>query len=361
MFNSMFLHRAPIWGVLRNGTLNGVIGMYPKNQIEVSATPFSLRVERVPVFDYLVISWLTTPTIVFRHPQSGFRNIFLQPLSPWVWHLIVILVLVVSILITTMMGLIKKKTQIVSFPRAFVITIGILCQQGFIENIQKQSVRVTFFVTIMFSLIIYQFYSSFIVSSLLTSPPKTLSTVRKLIDSHLKVGIEDIAYNIDFFQTTTDKVALELFKKKIERNNNFFPVEEGLCLMQKGGFAFHVDTSYGYQLIREMMTEDEICELHEMLLFPIRPLYQTVAKDSPYREFFIVNLQRLRENGIMNYHRRRWSAAKPKCVKSITKIKAVDMGQASVIFILLAVAVLVSFLVLFGEIVHFKMTKRFEK
>lgn len=335
--------------------------MLRNKQIEISISPFHLRHERVALFDYTVTTWTTTPTIVFRHPQSDLRNIFLQPLSPWVWHLTLILMFVVSVLITTSMGLQRRKTQNVSFARAFITTVGILCQQGFIESMRKNSTRVIFYVTILFSMIIYQFYSSYIVSSLLTSSPKTISTLRKLIDSKLKVGVENITYNIDFFQTTNDKVAIELFKKKIEKRENFFTVEKGLRLMQEGGFAFHVDTSYAYQLIKEMLNEDEICELHEMLLFPIRPLFPVVAKDSPFRELFTVALQKLLEHGIVSYHRRRWSSSKPKCLKSITKIKSVDIGQASTVFILLAIAVLVSFAILICEIVYFKLRKLLRK
>lgn len=335
--------------------------MLQNKQIEIAVSPFQLRHERIALFDYTVTTWTTTPTIVFRHPQSDLRNIFLQPLSPWVWRLTLVLMFIVSVSITTSMGLQKRRTQNVSFVRAVITTVGILCQQGFIENMQKHSTRAIFYVTILFSMIIYQFYSSYIVSSLLTSSPKTINTLRKLIDSHLEVGIENITYNIDFFQTTNDKVAIELYKKKIERNGNFFAVDKGLRLMQKGRFAFHVDTSYAYQLIMEMLNEDEICELHEMLLFPIRPLFPVVAKDSPFRELFAVALQKLLEHGIVSYHRRRWSASKPKCLKSITKIKSVDIGQTSTVFIFLATAVLLSFVILICEIVYFKSRQLFRK
>lgn len=209
--------------------------------------------------------------------------------------------------------------------------------------------------TIVLSMLIYQFYSSFIVSSLLTESPKIINTLRQLIDSRLKVGIEDITYNYDFFQTTNDKIALELFEKKIENNENFFDVNEGLKMMQQGGFAFHVDTSYAYRPINEMFTEEEICELNEMLLFPTRPLASSVAKDSPFKEFVTIGLQRLLENGIAAYHYKRWTAAKPKCVKSLSKIKSVDIGEVSTVFILLAFAFMTGFVVLMIEIVHFRL------
>lgn len=313
-----------------------------------------MTLDRIDLLEFTVVTWVTTPTIVFRHPQSSLKNIFLQPFAANVWQLILLMTLIVSALITVSMKYQPNPTINMTIIRALVMLLGILCQQGIIENLKKISVRVFLYVLVLFSLIIYQFYSSFIVSSLLTESPKTLSTLRELINSHLEVGIEDITYNLDFFQTTKDQLAQELFKKKIEKGHNFFNVDQGLKLMKKGGFAFHVDTSYAYKMIQEMFNEEEICELHEMLLFPIRPLLITVAKDSPLREFVTIGLQRLIEQGLVDHQTKKRSALKPKCVKSLTKIKAVDVTQASPILILLAVSIILSFLVLTCEIFHFK-------
>src|SRR5690349_14927920 len=156
------------------------------------------------------------------------------------------------------MNVLQKNKQI-SGVRAFVLTLGVFCQQGFAEIPRKLSTRLFLFTTIVCSLIIYQFYSSFIVSSLLTESPKTINTIRKLIDSRLHVGIEEQNYNYDFFDKTNDKVALELFKKKIEKQKNFFDIDEGVKRMHKGGFAFQVDTSNAYRLISDTFTEEEIC------------------------------------------------------------------------------------------------------
>lgn len=251
-----------------------------------------------------------------------------------------------------------KRSQNVTFVRAFITTIGVLCQQGFIENFRKLSVQIILYTTILFSLVIFQFYSSFIVSSLLTNPPKTINTLRQLIDSQMKVGIEDITYNYDFFQTTNEKLPLELYKKKIEYYKNFYDVDSGLRKIRNGGFAFHVDTSYANRLIKASFSEDEICDLHEMLLFPIRPLYPVVAKDSPYKEIITVGLLRLVENGFVDYHSRKWSERRPKCVKSITKITSVDLTQISTVFFLLAAAICLSYAILSCEILHFKLIRK---
>lgn len=243
---------------------------------------------------------------------------------------------------------------------AFLTTLGILCQQGFFEQIRKLSTRIIFIVFVLFSILIYQFYSCFIVGSLLTRAPKTINTLKQLIDSNLHVGIEDISYNLDFFQLTTDKLALELLKKKVVVNGkplteNFYSVLNGVKKLKKGGFAFHVDVSYAYRTIHDLLSEAEICELHEMLLFPIRPLSVALPKGSPLRELITVGLQRLVESGMLDYYNRRWYSLKPKCVKSKTEIKAVDITQASSIFIAVFIGISFSVIVLVIEIFYFKI------
>lgn len=247
-----------------------------------------------------------------------------------------------------------------SYCNALVITLGILCQQGFFEQIKKLSTRMIFLVFVLFSILIYQFYSCFIVGSLLTRAPKTINTLRQLIDSNLHLGIEDISYNLDFFQLTTDKEALELFNRKIvvkgkPLTENFFSVLNGVEKLKKGGFAFHVDVSYAYRTIHELLSETEICELHEMLLFPIRPLAVGLPKGSPLKELITVGLQRLVESGVLEYYNRRWYSLKPKCVESKTEIKAVDLTQASSIFIAIFSGILFSLFVLAIEILNYKI------
>lgn len=353
---SLFLHRSKLWGFYRNESYSGLLEMLHTGQIDFSITPFRITSERLELMDFTVMTWLTTPTIIFRHPRNSHRSPFLEPLSPWVWNCILIITFFVSVLVTVTIRSKRTKEKKMTLIRAIMTAHGIMCQQGYMENFYGSSTRVILLVFIFFSQIIYQFYSSFIVGSLLTDPAKTLNTLRQLIDSNLKVGIEDVTYNTDFFQITNDQIALEFYNKKIlhgASHGKFYAIEKGLKLLQNGGFAFHFDTSYGYRKITETFSEEEICELHQMLLFPERILSATVAKHSPFKELIRVNMLRLSENGILNYFDSKWKSKKPRCVKSVTKVKAMDIEDASWVFVMLSFAILLSFVVLLFENLHF--------
>ena len=271
----MFLHRASHWGLRINKTdkFDALLGMFQQNLIEFSITPLIIFPERLIYVDYAVLTWTTTPTIVFRHPQASLRNIFFEPLSGCVWGMILIVVFCVSVLITLTTKLCSE--QKITFVRAFMTSFAILCQQGFIEKFWKLSTRMVLMTSILFSLLVYQYYSSFIVSSLLTDSPKTIKSLDQLIDSDLKVGLENISYAIDFFVNTNDSLSKKLYEKKISKNSNFMSVDEGLKLLKKGGFAFSVDTSYAYLLMKDILSDQENCELQEIkiqAMIPRRPL-----------------------------------------------------------------------------------------
>lgn len=59
--------------------------------------------------------------------------------------------------------------------------------------------RLVMQILVIFAFCIFQFYSASIVGSLLMEKPKTIKTLRNLIDSGLELGIEDNPYQRDFF------------------------------------------------------------------------------------------------------------------------------------------------------------------
>lgn len=80
---------------------------------------------------------------------------------------------------------------------------NILNFAGSSEMPQFISRRCIIMLILLFGFLMFQFYSASIVGSLLMEKPKTIKTLRNLIDSPLKLGIEDIIYNKDFFKVST--------------------------------------------------------------------------------------------------------------------------------------------------------------
>ncbi|XP_031631205.1 uncharacterized protein LOC116345713 isoform X2 [Contarinia nasturtii] len=209
--------------------------------------------------------------------------------------------------------------------RCTLLFIGALCQQGSAEMPQFTSRRCIIMLILLFGFCTFQFYSASIVGSLLMEKPKTIKTLRNLIDSPLKLGIEDIVYNKDFFKRTTDAVALELYEKKVKVVNpktgdisyNFMPPRDGLFYVRQGGFAFHADTATFYKIIIDEFSERSICELSEIQLFPEQHMMAIVQKGSPLRKMITYGLRRTFEHGLLYHERKRWHSPKPQCVRQI--------------------------------------------
>lgn len=62
------------------------------------------------------------------------------------------------------------------------------------------SARIVMFVTFMFSMMIYQFYNANVLSSLLNEQYNYIRSLNDLLESDLKVGVEDMLFNKDYFK-----------------------------------------------------------------------------------------------------------------------------------------------------------------
>ncbi|RZC36160.1 Lig chan domain containing protein, partial [Asbolus verrucosus] len=186
-----------------------------------------------------------------------------------------------------------------------------------------------------------------IVSYLLMDPPRKINNLKDLTDSNLRAGIEDILIDRNYFVQTTDPVAIELFDKKINGNSGnsgFYKPSEGLELLRKGGFAFHVETSTAYPIIERTFTNQEICELEEVQMYRTQPMHTNLQKHSP--------MLHLVEDGIMYRLRKYWDARRPMCLENAKKVSFhVGLAEFSSGLIILSYGVCMSFLILMFEII----------
>lgn len=112
------------------------------------------------------------------------------------------------------------------------------------------SSRILMTTVLIFSVVTFQFYSSFIVASLLTEAPKTIKTIQQLLNSELDCYIDEIAYMRDHIEHYKDETVVKLYNKIMEHPNPFLPLEQGVNLIKKGGHAFYTDGNHGYQLLQ---------------------------------------------------------------------------------------------------------------
>lgn len=256
---------------------------------------------------------------VFRTPQNaGIKgNVFLEPFSVRVWVLFGVLLLLSAGLmwLTFFVEYHKMKTYlgfVPSFLTTCLISFGSACYQGSFLIPSSVGGRIVFITLSLLTFIIYNYYTSIVVAILLGSPVKSnIKTMGQLADSNLEVGLVPISYTKAFFNVRKQKashfsVLIKTFFlsfrfkfsvlpeiKRFVRNKIaskaadkvWLNVDDGIRRVRDDpGFVFVIESFSGYGLIEQSFSDQQICDLNEILLRPDQPLYQHLNKNSSYRE-----------------------------------------------------------------------------
>ncbi|XP_055604981.1 ionotropic receptor 75a-like [Uranotaenia lowii] len=364
------LIRTPSWGMTNTDghSHEGMIGQLAAHEVDVCVNALAYKKERIETFDYTVTVGMSKRLFVFRHPRFGqSRNVFLQPFRVELWMALTALSLLSAALLygtcyAESLQAPHDKEIRDNRSQSLLNVLGILCQQGFLTRTLFNSTRINLFSMLLFSFLIYQFYSTYIVGYLLIIPPKFMTLLEHLLQSNLKILIEDIAYNIDYLNRTTDPVAVELYQKKIlNGERNFLNVTEGIERIKEGGSAFLFDTAYGYPLISQTFTDHEICDLQEIYLYPIRPVHLPLVKGSPFKEMFRITMRKVVETSVAQYQQKFFFTERPKCSRSDLETTPVILEHVASLFLTLLYSILASGAILMAEIGLRLVKKRFKE
>lgn len=82
------------------------------------------------------------------------------------------------------------------------------CLAGFIETFHSYASRITVFAMILFSMLVYQFYLTYIVSFLLVVPPKTIHTLHQLVENGFAVALENVPKNVEYLNVAYSGASL---------------------------------------------------------------------------------------------------------------------------------------------------------
>ncbi|XP_046986203.1 uncharacterized protein LOC124556261 [Schistocerca americana] len=285
--------------------------------------------------------------LAFRHPTSqGLRSSLFAPFcsSVWVASGAVWLLIMSSLRLITWIGS-RQAGSIVqaesSWGAVVVFAACAIGLQGTTERSQWLSWRVVLLFTFLLSLMLNTYYGAAVVGSLLVPPPKTIRTLRHLIDSPIQVGIEDIGYNRDYLEKSTDPVVRELFVRKVfpptAKRPAYYQIDVGVERMRTSLFAFQAEAVTMYPLILRTFSERGKCALSEIILVPHGMTYLAVPKGSPLREHMsygyepdnelfrrlereemdaCCRLRKVWESGLLNYQERIWHPPRPPCLQA---------------------------------------------
>uniref|UniRef100_A0A182IS27 Ionotropic glutamate receptor C-terminal domain-containing protein n=1 Tax=Anopheles atroparvus TaxID=41427 RepID=A0A182IS27_ANOAO len=200
--------------LIGTNSTRGVVGQLQSKTVDFSITPFAPTTERIQLSDYTIEIDRGGFYTIFRHPKSlNQSNIFLLPFEALLWTAVVVILVCIT-LVLSLSSICNQRFERATYNdliigQSILGTLGMLCQQGFHASTTVCSRKILIIVTMGFTLLLLQFYSTFIVGYQLITPPKTINTLEKLVDSTLKMSVEDLSYQHDFFARVTIAMAKE--------------------------------------------------------------------------------------------------------------------------------------------------------
>lgn len=253
MYNfKIFLQRANSWGDLKNGRWQGAIGIINRQEVDIGESGFQWKNEHYDAFEATTNSYAARAKFIFRHPKllNAF-TVFTEPFKKIVWISICLVCIGSAYFLRHIFTAENhRKVKIYfgnqsinddSWSNSLLLVFGILFQQGYSTEPLMISSRILTLTILVFSVLVSQFYSAFIVGSLLMEVPKSIKTMQQLTHSKLKFGVDDVPYILENFeQNYEDTTTLKLYERIMTtRDKSVMDLNDGLDLIKKGGFAFN--------------------------------------------------------------------------------------------------------------------------
>ncbi|XP_011296661.1 uncharacterized protein [Fopius arisanus] len=365
------VYRSAHWGYLVNGSYNGILGdLIRDDGVDMSISPFELIAERGGLVDHVVSTWFTDFTFTFLHPkQTNLRNNFLKPFTDDLWWAILVVGSIYwALLFLSLMLEHHHQAETHDIGEGVVETgmtaVAALSQQGLSDSPNFPSGRITFLSLFVWALLLYQFYSASIVSSLMTTPPRWIKTLKALVESDLTVGAIDVSHFREWLQASKNPDVSELYNRKMNssvkyRPHAFLKVPSGLKKVQEGGYAFLTETASTYRIIRDTFTEEQICSVEEVRFQPRTMMSPLLPKNTPFHKMMTYGLTKVIQGGLLAYVRQYWRGKFPKCPESYSSMPtAMGMPQFSPALFLLCIGAAVSIVTLIIEYCYFHMENK---
>ncbi|GFG32486.1 hypothetical protein Cfor_04319 [Coptotermes formosanus] len=288
--------------VVENGKLEGLTLMLKNHEVDFSVSAILINRARYRCMDFVSTpTWEFRIVTLFRHPPvtGAYGAVLLTPfeMNVWtscagMWVIVIVVIRFVSWVETSTFDFVASSHEeetVRSWSDTLMIIIGAVSEQGTTMDSKWVAWRTAFLAAFILSMMVNINYGASLVSSLLSTPVKTIRTTRDLIDSSLQFAAEDISYSVPYFALNKDPLVQELYQKKMAPPNQaYYSRDVALSKMRKERFAFHTEALKVFREIEDTFSEKEKCDLSEVLIFPPEKCYLAIPWGSPHKEMFSV-------------------------------------------------------------------------
>ncbi|XP_052864124.1 uncharacterized protein LOC128270748 [Anopheles cruzii] len=355
-------------GRLPSGYRLGLLGVVKRREADIAATGILMRMNRHEEYDAIHYSWIFESGFIYKiTPDIGSQsegNGFVAPFSLPVW-IAFLVSLGLSVVVLRCLAQLSERwlvrqveTRGARSTMAYVLdVICCVAQQGVPGVPRLVPARIAVLVLLVANLVLFNYYTSTVVSGLLSAQMMGPETIPQLIDSPVKISFTDTGYHKVLFREQTLPHSKRLYERKARppRTPQELPlytnVDQAIPFLRRGGHALHCELSEVYPALAKQFTANEICEVRTvggLYNSDIRLLALILPKHSMYSEMFRTTLMRAQETGIVKRINRIHKMPKPICQGSAT-VYSVELSEVSLAFIILGVGIALSGLMYLAE------------
>ncbi|XP_033239121.1 ionotropic receptor 75a [Drosophila pseudoobscura] len=347
----------------------GAIGLLGNESVELCSSPFIPTWNRIHYVHPMVELAEFRAVCIFRTPHNaGIKaTVFLEPFMPSVWLAFGALLVLSGCLLWLIFRLEQHGMQrcldfVPSLLTSCQISFGAACIQGSHLLPKSTGGRLAFIAVMLTSFLMYNYYTSIVVSTLLGSPVRSnIRTVQQLADSSLDVGIDNVPFTKAYLTSSPRPDIRSLYRQKVESKRDqstvWYGPEEGvLKVRDQPGFVYISEGSFIYHHVEKHYLPREISDLNEIMLRHEGTVYHMIHLNSSYRELITQLEVRLVECGLTSKQRRFFSKTRLQTYSNSFVIQ-VGMEYAAPLFLSLLGGYSMAVLVLLLE-VAWKRTER---
>ncbi|XP_050553066.1 ionotropic receptor 75a-like [Spodoptera frugiperda] len=337
-----------LWAAMINN--NSMYVMLSMGEADLSGGILRILWDRTFTLDYVMPIWPFRVGFTYLAERESSSNMYLEPFSPAVWWS--------CLAMMAILALVERVTS--KTPRekdgAFYTVLTTWLQQDASAVPEGASGRWAFTVLSVSAMLVHAYYTSAIVSALMSTGRGGPDSLKALGDSKYAIASEDYDYmRYLFFDVETTWDDLEYLKKKKMTSKFYQELERGVELIQQGSTAFHSEYNQIYPHFKTF-SDEHICKLQHVDTIPETLTWITSTKDGQWTEVLRTAGGWLLETGLGKRLVARLRIPQPPCRASLLA-ERVKLGDIAPLLVLTVFGALLSVVLLGVEILVAKAKK----
>ncbi|KAK2583492.1 hypothetical protein KPH14_009455 [Odynerus spinipes] len=344
------VHAGEIYYWDRNSIHGRMFELLKENYIDMASNPRVMVSERLEFASLIGAAWPVRPCfMLLSTPTKKIKlDLFLKPFTTGTWDTYALFMIISMIIV----ALILKRENVKSEEGfgAIVLTIGAyLFPKSLVGRIAVVQI-------LLFSWMMYNYYSCSIVSARLSEPfDKIEDSVAVLADTHMRIAAEAVPY-LNYLLKKWNWES-DYFRKKrwdpLPQSKRYLPIEEGIKQVGQGILAYHTDPNTAYPYIEKMFDSSQICQLTEIHLFKESVMGMYSSHNAQFLEIARVGLIKMQSSGLRSRQVKYWSSKKPQCQQDALSTRSITIYETAPAFILLTFGIIISSGICLAENIYF--------